>query len=116
MVKKKKSSSGHYDSYIEDDNSESPGSGQLLTEKKQGKSDESKFSAIFTTAPLAMSVASVPDGKTVDVNNAWLRLTGYNNREDVIGKTSVELGLIPDPASRKLILEELRRNGSARGH
>lgn len=76
---------------------------------------EEKFSAIFQLTPFAMSLASLEDGRQLDVNQAWLDLAGFKSREEVIGKTSLELGLIPEPEPRERILNEFRRRGSVRG-
>lgn len=76
---------------------------------------EEKFSAIFQLTPFAMSLASLEDGRQIDVNQAWLDLAGFKSREEVIGKTSLELGLIPEPEPRERILNEFRRRGSVRG-
>lgn len=75
---------------------------------------EEKFSAIFQLTPFAMSLASLEDGRQIDVNQAWLDLAGFKSREEVIGKTSLELGLIPEPEPRERILNEFRRRGSVR--
>lgn len=76
---------------------------------------EEKFSAIFQLTPFAMSLAALEDGRQIDVNQAWLDLAGFKSREEVIGKTSLELGLIPEPEPRERILNEFRRRGSVRG-
>lgn len=76
--------------------------------------DEEKFSAIFQLTPFAMSLAALEDGRQIDVNQAWLDLTGFKSREEVIGKTSLELGLIPEPEHRERILSEFRLRGSVR--
>lgn len=48
--------------------------------------------------------------RLVDVNNSFLKLLGYS-REEVIGKTAWELGIFPDEAARKLVMEHLLRHG-----
>lgn len=49
------------------------------------------FEAMFMASPLAASVSRLSDGRLLAVNDAWLALTGQR-REDVIGRTTVELG------------------------
>ncbi|HME53154.1 MAG TPA: PAS domain S-box protein [Candidatus Lokiarchaeia archaeon] len=73
---------------------------------------EELFSTIFQAAPIAMSLASISDGKIQNVNQAWLNLNGFSQIEEVIGKTSVELGLIQDEETRERMLDEFRRSGS----
>jgi PAS domain S-box-containing protein len=52
----------------------------------------------------------MPDGILVGVNDAFLKLFEYT-REEVMGKTSVDLG-ISDPDSRAKVAAELRERGS----
>jgi len=56
-----------------------------------------KFYNLFITNPALMAVSCLSDRRVVDVNEAWLHKLGYG-REEVIGKTSSELGLfgVPD--------------------
>jgi len=75
---------------------------------------EDTFPAIFELTPFAMSLADIKDGRQREVNRAWLDLTGFERREEVIGKTSLELGLIPDAGPRERILDAFRRQGSVR--
>lgn len=49
------------------------------------------FEALFLASPLAAIVSRLSDGRLLAVNDAWLALTGQR-REEVIGRTTVELG------------------------
>jgi PAS domain S-box-containing protein len=53
---------------------------------------EARFSAIFHSSPVAISLSQVPDGRFVDVNDAFLDLFNLA-RSEVIGHTSFELNL-----------------------
>jgi PAS domain S-box-containing protein len=85
-------------------------------EKKLQASEQSaeKFSTLFHTAPFAMALATTPDGALYDVNNAWLDLAGFTRKEEVVGKSSAELGVIRDAEPRERILNEFRQHGSVR--
>jgi PAS domain S-box-containing protein len=89
-----------------------------ITERKRTEEDlrasEEKFSTMFQTVPIAIALATLPDGALHNVNPAWLGLTGFTRKEEVIGKTSLELGLIADAAQRQSILNEFRQNGFVR--
>lgn len=65
-------------------------------ERKRGdealQESEQSYSAIFDTSPVAITLTRMPEGTLVDVNEAFLKLFEYT-REEVIGKTSVELGI-----------------------
>jgi PAS domain S-box-containing protein len=70
------------------------------------------FFAIFDNAPFALALTRVPDGITVDVNEAFQKLFEFT-REEVLGKTSTDLG-IADPESRARLAAELRERGRVR--
>lgn len=77
------------------------------------KASEEKFSTAFDQAPVWVVITSLDQGLFLDVNQAFLRTTGYT-REQVLGKDSVELGLWVDPTDRARILDELSQNGYVR--
>ena len=66
---------------------------------------ERMFSAAFRQSSLAMSLTSLADGRYLDVNEAFLRDSGHA-REEVLGRTSAELGLFADPQARERLLAE----------
>jgi len=70
-----------------------------------------KFSIIFEKAPFGAALATLPDGTIIDVNESFERMFGYT-RQEVIGKTSVELGINPDPDLRARQVAELQQRGS----
>jgi len=59
-------------------------------EKKLHESEE-KFQKAFRNAPIPMTITSVADGRFVDVNDAFVSLTGYS-RGKAIGATSTGIG------------------------
>jgi PAS domain S-box-containing protein len=62
----------------------------------------------------AISLVRLRDGCLIDVNDAFVRLTGYP-RHETIGRTSLELGLWADPTDRVPYVEALERAGSVQG-
>src|SRR5262249_5527973 len=81
--------------------------------QKALRASEEKFSTLFHASPIAISLATLPDGVMQDVNQAWLALTGFA-RNDVVGKTSIDLGLAIDAGVRESILAEFRQYGAVR--
>lgn len=71
---------------------------------------EEKFAAIFAAAPGSMMLSSLPDGKTVEVNDNFTLITGYS-REEALGKTTGELGMWADPNERMRFLSLLQTGG-----
>ncbi|MCC6699716.1 MAG: response regulator [Candidatus Hydrogenedentes bacterium] len=68
----------------------------------------------YENSPFSMSIATVADGRFIDVNNAFLRRTGYT-REEVIGHTSDEIQLWAPDQSREPFLEVLKTHGIVDG-
>ena len=74
---------------------------------------EQKFSKAFHTSPDSISINRASDGMYVDVNAGLTALMGYT-REEVCGKTSLELKIWVDPGKRRELLEGLRANGEVK--
>ncbi len=79
----------------------------------QMRASEEKFSVIFNKAPFAAALAKLPGGTMVDVNQEFERLFGYT-RAQVVGKTSLELGMYPDPAERTRSAAKFQAQGFLR--
>ena len=71
---------------------------------------EEKFESVFNASSNAMAFTEADSGKIVDVNEAWVRLTGIG-REQAIGESALELGVWVDSARREACLAELRAKG-----
>ena len=85
-----------------------------ITERKKAeqviKESEERFSTIFKAAPGSMMLFSLPDGKTVEVNDNFSHITGYT-REEAIGKNTGEFGMWADPTAREKYLALLEKKG-----
>ncbi|MBU5613985.1 EAL domain-containing protein [Geomonas azotofigens] len=77
------------------------------------RASERRFSTIFQATPDLLSIASLTDGKLVEVNEAFLRVLGFD-REEVIGRSSQELGLWLDEGQFGAMLLELSEKGAVR--
>ncbi len=71
-----------------------------------------RFSKAFSINPALMVISKIDSGEYVDVNQAFLTKLEYS-REQVIGKTSRELGIIPF-IQRELLLKELYQKSCIR--
>jgi len=68
---------------------------------------ESMFSAAFRLSPDAMAINAVPGAEFLEVNDAFTRLVGYT-REDVVGKTGIQMNLWVDPSQRARVMARLQ--------
>ena len=71
---------------------------------------QQRFQTLFNWTPSAVGISTVAEGRFIDVNEGFSQLTGYK-REEVIGRTTVELGLWADPAERVTLLREIQEQG-----
>ncbi|MEP6787179.1 MAG: PAS domain S-box protein [Acidobacteriota bacterium] len=89
----------------------------LAVEKRRNEAElrESieRFSKIFNSSPLAVTITSLKRGKLVDVNDTFVELTGYS-RAEAIGRTTTELGLWQNPTDRNDELAAVVREGKVR--
>jgi len=95
-----------YDTFIED-----------ITERNRMENamrqSEAKFSKAFRSSPAAVLIVDLTEDRFVDVNEAFERISGYR-RDEVIGRTSSELGMWNDLNDRERVLGQLRADGRIR--
>ena len=72
--------------------------------EKRLRESESRFSAVFRFSPIGISISQIPDGKFIEVNDTFLKMSGYK-REEVIGFTGFELGMWVNPDDRDHFLK-----------
>ncbi|HUL51407.1 MAG TPA: PAS domain S-box protein [Candidatus Nitrosotalea sp.] len=88
-----------------------------ISDRKQAeeklRQSEERFSKAFHASPVAISIATLAEGRFIDANESFLRLTGYR-REELVTRTALELGIWVDPADRDEVAQRLRREGSIR--
>lgn len=75
--------------------------------QQQIEENEKKFRLIFDTSPDAISISKLSTGELVELNEGFCNLSGYCYNE-VIGKTSLELGLYSNPSDRELIINKIK--------
>ena len=86
---------------------------ELKRTEEAARQAEQRLSQVFEASPVAISITTLADGRYLDVNEAFLRLTGYQ-REEVIGKTSLAIGIWDKPADRSRLVQALQAIGSVR--
>ena len=73
---------------------------------------DANFLKLFNASSDLITISSLEHGTLLDVNDSFLRVTGYN-RDSVVGHTELELGLWP-PASEWARLAEGLQRGPVR--
>jgi|GEM_PF-3395528 len=68
------------------------------------------YHTFFDLAPYPMAITDFSNGRVVDVNQAFVSWSLYS-REELIGYTTIELGIWPDNESRKVIIDRLSDAG-----
>ena len=76
---------------------------------------EERFARMFKNNPLPTSLSRLSDGKFVDANESFLRMSGFA-RDEVIGHSALELGAYPDPAVRPRLIQRLHEDGHVHQH
>ena len=90
-----------------------------LTERNRASAElaasRERLERMFRHSPLPVAISGIDDGTVIDVNDAWIRAYGYQ-REAVLGRNFVELGLWVDVAARARLRELLLAEGSVRNY
>ena len=74
------------------------------------RASEEKFRLAFQTSPDSININRIHDGMYLDINEGFTKTMGYA-REDIIGKTSLELNIWDDPKDRGRLLCALEHKG-----
>jgi PAS domain S-box-containing protein len=76
------------------------------TLRELGESEE-KFSKAFRSSPNGMAISELETGLCIDVNDSFCQMYGFN-KEEMIGRTSVELGLFDGAQEREQLIKPVR--------
>jgi PAS domain S-box-containing protein len=89
-----------------------------VTERRRAemqlRESEQKFTTIFEHSPVPLTLVSATDGCFINVNDAFLRNTGYP-RDEVIGRTAEALGLFADEQEYGRFVSALREERTVLG-
>ncbi len=85
-----------------------------ITRHKQAEEDlresEEKFRLAFRSSPDSINLNRVEDGVYLEINEGFTKIMGYS-REDVIGKSSLDLNIWNDPKDRDRLISGLKKEG-----
>ena len=74
---------------------------------------EERFRAAFQTSPDSMTINRVEDGVYIAVNDGFSQMLGWE-APDVVGKSSIDLGVWADPSARSRFVVALKKDGFVR--
>jgi len=72
------------------------------------KKSSDLFSNLFNHNPASIAISSVSDNKLINVNDSFLLLFGFSSKEEVIGKTAVELNIVVNSNQGKEVAQLLK--------
>ncbi|MGA3048019.1 MAG: PAS domain S-box protein [Terracidiphilus sp.] len=103
----------HFIAVVEDINAAKAAELRLASAQEALRLSEERYRTAFKTSIDAIAINKLSDGKYVEVNQAFLEITGYS-QEDLVGHTSLELGIWVDPRDRARMTEEIRMHSFCR--
>jgi PAS domain S-box-containing protein len=74
---------------------------------------ETRFTKAFSSSPVPMTLTLLRSGKYIAINDATCKLFGYRP-EEIVGRTSIELGIWPTPEARQAMVDRVLQNRSVR--
>ncbi|HXV86900.1 MAG TPA: EAL domain-containing protein, partial [Gemmatimonadales bacterium] len=74
---------------------------------------EEKFARAFRSSPDLLTLSTLEDGRFVDVNDTFVRSTGYA-RSEVLGRPVTEFGLWVRLEDRERMVQQLKERGAVR--
>ncbi len=77
------------------------------------RESEERFASAFRASPALIVITRQSDARYIDVNDRFVEVIGYR-REEVIGRTSLELGLWVDLSRRQAIIEAIETGQKVR--
>jgi PAS domain S-box-containing protein len=75
---------------------------------------EERFRRVFESSPVGMTITRVADGRYLDINRADQRTLGYQ-REEMIGRTTLDTGVWLSAQERERFIAELRLGKGVQG-
>lgn len=76
--------------------------------------DEARFERLFRASPIPMGMGTLDEGRILDVNRRACEYFGYA-REEMVGRTVLELGLWADPDDWARTIATAQQAGEVRG-
>ena len=75
------------------------------------RASEERFRKVFQASPVAIIITSLDDGRVIEANDAYWKLTGFDPQKSV-GQTALELGMWDSEDERKNFVDRLKHEHS----
>ena len=86
------------------------GVAEVITDRKHAeelsRKSEEKFTKVFMMTPDCIVITQIKDGLILDVNPGFEQISGWK-RNEVIGRTSIDINVWGDPSERDFMVKEL---------
>jgi PAS domain S-box-containing protein len=77
------------------------------------RESEERFAKAFRASPDSLVISRLADGVVLEVNESFLAITGYQ-RDEIIGKSTLSLGLYANPEDRDRAVKALKEENRVR--
>ena len=77
------------------------------------RQSEERFAKSFRLSPVPATICMLDGLKVIEANEAYTKITGYAE-EEIVGRSSAELGVWPDRATRERFKQAIDKEGSVR--
>jgi diguanylate cyclase (GGDEF)-like protein/PAS domain S-box-containing protein len=79
---------------------------QNIRDKEELRQSEEKFVKAFQTSPYAIAITRMADGKFIEINDAFIGLTGYS-KEEILATSSIEMNFWVNKKDREEVVSIL---------
>jgi PAS domain S-box-containing protein len=89
----------------------------MVNQRLNSETSEAKmhFEEIFNTSPDAAAINRLSDGKYIDCNENYIKISGYS-KEDITGKSSIDINIWESPAERLEVVKMIEEKGYCENH
>jgi PAS domain S-box-containing protein len=77
------------------------------------RESEERFAKAFQASPNSLVISRLADGVVLEVNDSFVAATGYS-RDEIVGKSTILLGLYANPEDRRRALKLMKEQGRVR--
>lgn len=103
----------HVLNFVEDINDCRDAQESLVCAREALRVSEERYRTAFQTSLDSVTINRISDGMFVDCNLGFLELMGYK-RDEVLGRSSIELNIWADPRDRQNLAQILEQNPTCR--